>query len=120
MNYNSAITSGNNLLVIKNDRVIGKASVTTKRGSEVSVRFTEGEIVDLIKDLELVKSVGLKYSYFRFLEFTGGYGGTDQQTGAGGDDILWDVSVVDEFNFRWGMVPEHFSCVPGYRDAEEE
>lgn len=107
-----AIASGNNLLVIKNNRVIGKASIVGRYGSDVGVRFTEGEILDLVKDLELVKAVGLRYAYYPFSALSGGYIGSNDE------DCLLDVMVVDEFNFRWGMVPEYFSVVPGYRAAE--
>lgn len=111
-NFFKAIASGSNLLVIKNNRVIGKALVAGRYVSDVSVRFIEGEILDLVKDLELVKSVGLRYAYYHFSALSGSYIGSNDE------DCLLDVMVVDEFNFRWGMVPEYFSVVSGYRSAE--
>lgn len=111
-NVFTAIASNSNLLVIKNNRVIGKASIVARYGSDVGVRFTEGEILDLVKDLELVKAVGLRYAYYHFSALSGGYIGSNDE------DCLLDVMVVDEFNIRWGMVPEYFSVVPGYRAAE--
>lgn len=118
--FTAITTVGRDLLVIKGDKVIGKARAITQVGSHIGVMFTDGEILDMVKNIDCVRSMGNKHSYFRFYALTGEYIGTYDLTGIGSDDILWDVYVVDEFNFRWGMVPEHFSCVPGYQTAMEE
>jgi hypothetical protein len=118
--YHAAVQSvGRDVLVIKHNKIIGKGRVEMQRDSVINVKFIEGEILDMIQNLELVKSIGIRYSYFKFLSFTGTYFDTDDCTGVGGEDILSDVVIVDEFNFNFGLVPAHFSKVPGYRSAFE-
>lgn len=109
---------GKEVLVIRDGRVIGKGRAVTRVGDEVtSIQFTEGEIIELVQDLELVRLLGLRYSYFKYGPNYGVYLGDDTQTGVGGDEILADTLVVDAVNFRYGMAPTQFARVPGFRAA---
>ncbi len=119
MNLNPAVPSvGKPVLVVRDGLVIGRGTPVARRGDDfVSIRFDSGAIVDQVQNLELVQAVGLRHSMFRYGPGGGGYLGDDAQTGQGGDELLSDTYVVDEFNLRFGLVPEHFSVVPGYRSA---
>ena len=108
---------GKKVLIILNDEIIGKGTTQIARGDEyVGVRFEEGKVLDMIKDLETVKVLTLRHSYFRYLPYTGAFWGpptVDEDDRI--DDILSPTFIVDEFNLGYGIVPDHFSKVEGYK-----
>jgi hypothetical protein len=120
--FHSAVSgTGKTVLVVRGLEIIGKGQTAIARGTEyVGVRLTEGKIMEEAKDLGIVKAVGFQDSYFRFSPTTGGfaswfYGDSEEDT----LKFFEELRIVDEFNLRFGLVPDEFKDVPGYRSAVE-
>lgn len=115
---NPAVPSTNPVVFVQGNKIIGKGRVAIRHGDNfVGVRVDSGPIAEMVKDLELVTLMGLKCAFLRFMPVTGVYAGDDHQTGEGGTALLQDVRVVDEHNLAFGIVPESFKDVEGYRSA---
>ena len=112
---------GKDILFIKDNKVVGKGKSQVAYGDEwVGVSYLEGEFLEKFQLTEHVKVMSLKHTYLRFCPFLGVFIGDEEKLGSDVVDIFEDVRVVDEFNFRWGMVPDTFKDVPGYRSAPTE
>ncbi len=117
----TAVTSSPEVLVIDgNKSVIGKGLVQIRSGDDwVGCRFTEGQVLDLVKGLGFdLSGFSGKHTYFKFYPKSGMFFDLpfDAETKVQGD--LWfvglgDLRIVDEFNFKWGSVPGWFYDVPG-------
>lgn len=124
--FGSAVQSvGKDVLVIKGDKVIGKGRSTIMVGDEwIGITFTEGEVVDLVKELKSVKLLGTRRVNFRYYPNSGFFEGPpfaeDDDEVEKIFDVLGQTLVVDEFNFGFGICPDHFKQVEGFaskRDA---
>lgn len=112
---------GKDILFIKDNKVVGKGKSHVAYGDVwVGASYLEGEFLEKFKLTEHVKAMSLKHTYLRFCPILGVFIGDDKKFGSDIVDIFEDVRVVDEFNFRWGMVPDTFKDVPGYRSAPTE
>lgn len=123
MLYDVAVPStGKTVLVIKENKVIGKGSAQLAVGTDfVGIRFTEGEILEMTKDLTVVKIFEHKHAYFRYSPVSGAFIGSAYDKDREDEfDVLQDTTVVDEFNLKYRMVPEHFKDVPGYGAVMDE
>lgn len=113
-----AITSiGKTCLLVKNNKIIGKGFSVGKRDGRVSIKLTEGSILEAAASFLATKELTLQYAYLHFSDISGYNIDTVEWVGEDGYAFLEDVYAVDEFNFSWGMVPEMFKTVPGYRSA---
>lgn len=113
---------GKDVLVVKDNKVIGKGRSLIMHGDDwIGIRFTEGEVLEMVKNFESVKSLGLKHNYFRYFPTSGLFWGP---AFAEDDEITWTVlgqtMVIDEFNFRFGICPDHFKQVEGYASTLAE
>lgn len=127
-----AAAQGNGpLLLIRDNKVIGKAQMAIGRGTEwVGIRITEGEVKEEVSKLIKAATEGedlkdldgtLRFFFPHFTYYSGLYldiGNlllTEKTSEI--DAYFQDIRVVNEFNFRWGLVPDVFKDVEGYRSA---
>lgn len=117
-----AVESDTQVLVfnIKTREFLGMAKVATRRGDEyVSVRFEDGTIMDLVAQIKSFQAAGPRFSYYRYSPVTGVYLGRGPEDD-NDSEILGSTIIVDAFNFRWGLVPDHFKKYPGYATSKIE
>ena len=111
-------TVGNDILFIKDNEVIGKGKCVIAYGSDwVGVNYLEGELLETLLQNEFIRALTLKYIYFHFRPLTGSFIDDREIFDCELGNLFEDVRVVDEFNFNWGMVPDTFKDVPGYRSS---
>ena len=121
MNFHPAISGvGKSVLIIRGTKVIGKGKSQGMKGYEVvSITLEDAMAQALIPPNMVGETLGYKYTYLHYSPVTGGFLGIYE------NDPLWqdinkqldDTTVVDEENFRYGVVPDHFKEVEGYRSA---
>ncbi len=121
MRYNYAVENvGRDVLIIRNNQVIGKGMTQTMRGVDfVSITLVDDDAKKLIPIERISDAIGYKHTYLRYDPISGMfleiYGNDPEWEDV--NDQLEDTLVVDEFNFRWGLCPDTFKDVPGYRSA---
>ena len=121
MGYNYAVENvGRDVLIIRNNQVIGKGMSQTMRGLDfVSITLVDDDAKKLIPVERISDAIGYNYTYLRYDPISGMflevYGNDPEWEDV--NDQLEDTLVVDEFNFRWGLCPDTFKDVPGYRSA---
>ena len=109
---------GEKVLIIKDSKVIGKGFCSLANGDKfVSIRLEEGPILDMVKDLESVRLLGMRHTYVRYYPSSGLFFDTDEHLGVGATELLCNTMVVSEFNFGFGICPEHFHNVEGFRGS---
>ena len=121
MRYNYAVENvGRDVLIIRNNQVIGKGMSQTMRGLDfVSITLIDDDAKKLIPIERISDAIGYRHTYLRYDPISGMfleiYGNDPEWEDV--NDQLEDTLVVDEFNFRWGLCPDTFKDVPGYRSA---
>lgn len=124
MGYNYAVENvGRDVLIIRNNQVIGKGMSQTMHGLDfVSITLVDDDAKKLIPVERISDAIGYKHTYLRYDPISGMfleiYGNDPEWEDI--NDRLEDTLVVDEFNFRWGLCPDTFKDVPGYRSAVTE
>ena len=124
MGYNYAVENvGRDVLIIRNNQVIGKGMSQTMRGLDfVSITLVDDDAKKLIPVECISDAIGYRHTYLRYDPISGMfleiYGNDPEWEDI--NDRLEDTLVVDEFNFRWGLCPDTFKDVPGYRSAVTE
>lgn len=124
MGYNYAVENvGRDVLIIRNNQVIGKGMSQTMRGLDfVSITLVDDDAKKLIPVERISDAIGYRHTYLRYDPISGMfleiYGNDPEWEDI--NDRLEDTLVVDEFNFRWGLCPDTFKDVPGYRSAVTE
>ena len=111
---------GRDVLIIRNNQVIGKGMSQIMRGLDfVSITLVDDDAKKLIPVERISDAIGYKHTYLRYDPISGMfleiYGNDPEWEDI--NDRLEDTLVVDEFNFRWGLCPDTFKDVPGYRSA---
>lgn len=114
-----AVRNTGRLSLIKDNKVVGEAKVCIRRGDEwVGIEMVSAEAIDLVKEHSTYKLLG-KHSFWRFSPITGHFLGcnfpNDENEDADGLSVLGDVRVVDADNLKYGLVPDTFKDVEGYR-----
>lgn len=120
---------GRSTLIIKGDKVIGKTVVSGMRGNQVAmITLSEADYNKFVKPLlqsdadEWRRPCGVaehKLVSFRFLPWSGGFIECNigaNPSGGAVDEWFDDVRIVDEFNLGYGMVPDLFKDVEGYKN----
>ena len=121
MGYNYAVENvGRDVLIIRNNQVIGKGMSQIMRGLDfVSITLVDDDAKKLIPIERISDAIGYRHTYLRYEPISGMfleiYGNDPEWEDI--NDQLEDTLVVDEFNFRWGLCPDTFKDVPGYRSA---
>ena len=124
MGYNYAVENvGRDVLIIRNNQVIGKGMSQTMRGSDfVSITLVDDDAKKLIPVERISDAIGYRHTYLRYDPISGMfleiYGNDPEWEDV--NDQLEDTFIVDEFNFRWGLCPDTFKAVPGYQSAVTE
>lgn len=114
---------GKEVLIIRDNVVIGEGRCGGMRGNEFASISLIGDAQKMIPtDHELVKMLGYKHATIRYCPISGHFIGMGclLEEHESLDHVFEDTMVVDKFNFRWGMVPDHFMTVAGYRAAITE
>lgn len=111
---------GKKVLLIKDNKIVGKGSSQGSIDYTIGIRAEEGEMLEQLKASSAAKILEVKWILPRFSQVTGGYVGSGFPDGEDIDAIFGDVSVVDEFNFSFGFCPDHFKDVPGYRSKFDD
>ena len=121
MGYNYAVENvGRDVLIIRNNQVIGKGMSQIMRGLDfVSITLVDDDAKKLIPIERISDVIGYRHTYLHYDPISGMfleiYGNDPEWEDV--NDQLEDTLVVDEFNFRWGLCPNTFKDVPGYRSA---
>ncbi len=118
-------TVGREVVLIRDNKVIGEGYVSTMSGGVVTVEMRDDRAKALVEDSEMVKLWGekfpekkFKYSLFHFCSYAGNYlGENEEQYSLKNFD---DIRVVDKFNLRYRMVPSTFKDVEGYGAVSSE
>lgn len=125
MNQHLAVESvGMEVLLVKDTKIVGEGFAHVLNGSTgtVSIEMRDANARQLVENSDQVKAWSndfpekkYKYSLFRFYAISGVYTGMD--TGDTCCPELNDVRIVDKLKLRYGMVPDDFNNVEGYRAA---
>lgn len=118
------------ILVVQNNKVICTAKGFVGNGDKwVAVTFVEdSSIVEKIKQTKFYEThkenLHWKYLPFRFMPITGtflccGFTGHEEIMEEL-EAIFEDVRIVNAFQLRWGMVPDTFKDVEGYRKGPDQ
>lgn len=116
--YAAADRCGNDVLIIRDNQIVGKAKSVLQRGDLfVGIELLDDaakSLIDITKNADL-QSLGYRHIYIKYDPITGNF--LPDENFKEVREAMKDTMIVDEFNFRWGMVPEKFRDVPGYRAA---
>lgn len=117
MNFPAVDGVGKTVLIIKDNKVVGKGVSQTSFDGMVGITISDDAGKDFFKDDYAVKTLGWRFTFFHYYESTGNaaFSYTDEP-----EDRLKGTRIIDEFNLRWGMVPESFKSVNGYRSCESK
>lgn len=109
---------GQNVLFIRDNKVVGIGRSQIMHGDDfVGITCVDDAAKALVsEDKEAIELLTYKHMYLSYSPITGMFIETRWMNEAL-DEKLEDTRVVDEFNFRWGMVPDSFKDVEGYRSA---
>lgn len=118
-NFYKAIESGTDLAIIRNNKVIGKAKLSVVKGDEFAGVYLADEAAQSLVPKERLCGLEYRHAFLHYSPITGAFLGFFENDPEFDDlnDELMDTLVVDQFNLRWGMVPDHFNQCEGYKDA---
>ncbi|MET0979787.1 MAG: hypothetical protein ABWX90_00860 [Candidatus Saccharimonadales bacterium] len=123
--YRAVDNTGREVVLIRNNEIIGEGYTQTSRGGAVAVEMRDDAAKALVANSAMVKlweekfpEKKFKYSLFHFSQYTGEYLGENEDEYT--VEALMDVRIVDKFNLRYGMVPSAFKEVAGYHAARKE
>ena len=112
-----AIKISEDLLIIQNDKIVGKARGAYAVNDVCGIRITDGEIAEALQQTKAVRLLGLRYCVFRYDAHTGEYRGGEFSDATDHENVLNNTRAVTKFDLDWGMVPESFKNTEGYRSA---
>lgn len=116
--YKKAFNGGNNdIYLVKDNKIIGNAKWAGIKDGVVSVYFKDESIVSKFSNHT---GIYTQYVYFYYSIYTGDFLSSNFDDDKEVDEFFDDTRIVDAFNLRWGMVPDSFKDVEGYRKAIEE
>jgi hypothetical protein len=113
MDFQAVPNVGKTVLIIKDNTVVGEGMVSALADGQAAITISSAEAKEFFKDDEAVATFGWESLFFYW-----------QQTGYPAHQPLEPINrykgtrIVDRFNFDWGMVPDSFLDVPGYRAAQ--
>ena len=102
----------NDIYLVKDNKIIGNAKWAAIRDGVVSVYFKDENIVSKFSGHTENYS---QYVFFYYSTYTGDFLFSNFDEIEEIDDFFADTRIVDSFNLRWGMVPDRFKDVEGYR-----
>lgn len=115
---NKAFNGGNNdIYLVKDNKIIGNAKWAGIKDGVVSVYFKDESIVSKFSTHTGTYS---QYVFFYYSIYTGDFISSNVEDIKEVNEFFDDTRIVDAFNLRWGMVPDSFKDVEGYRKAIEE
>lgn len=111
------------VLIVKGSKVVGKARWSAAVDGITSMRIIEGEALAWVEKIASDHGDGVmqaKHFTPRYFDFDGSYA----QRLEGGwefmDEAFGETRAVSEFALHYGMVPESFKDVEGYRSKLSE
>ncbi len=116
MDMKKAINNFTGIILVKDNKVVAKMKPWSIRDGVISVVF-EGDARDHIN----IPVKNREYYVIRYSTYTGEY--LDDNFIEDDEEMLdyfENTRVCNEFELRWGMVPDSFKDVEGYRKAIEE
>jgi hypothetical protein len=112
---------GREVFLIRDNKVVGEGYSQTSAHGMISIEMRDDRAKAIVEDSSQVKAFGeafpekkYKWSFFRFYKFDGSYADNADD----GDRYfpgLTDIRVVDKLYLGYGMVPDTFTDVEGYR-----
>jgi len=112
---------GRDVLLVRDNKVIGEGRTQTSDCTVVSVEMVDDRAKALVDSSPMVQVLAVhspdrkyRWALFHFHAFTGRYADLPED----GDLYFADlenVRVVDKLNFEYGLVPDSFKEVEGYR-----
>jgi hypothetical protein len=116
-------TVGREVVLIKDNKIIGEGYSAATAGYTVSIEMRDDRAKALVDDSIQVKEwkkhapgKEYRYSLFHFSQFNGCYLGDNDEF----YEPLENVFVVDKRNLSYGFVPNSFKNVEGYRSVIRE
>lgn len=115
-------TVGRLTLLTRGTKVLGRVHTGGMCRAEVVILLTPELYEQLIAPVVVKRDYGYppeKVTFLRFSPYTGEYMSNnldDDGDIKAVDGVFDNCRVVDEFNFGWGLVPEVFREVEGYRE----
>ena len=107
---------GKKVLIIRGNKVIGEGKSQTSRDGCVSITL-EDDRAKLLVPIELLEGIGYKYCFLHYSMISGVFLGLFEDDTEFDliNEQLSDTAIVDEDRLQYGMVPEHFKTLTGYR-----
>lgn len=112
------------VLLIADNKIVGEGYCAGMADGMVSVEMRDDSAKALIADSAQVKlwaesfeEKKFKYSTFKFCMFTGNYMDMSHADPDMKCDGLQNVRVIDKSNLGYGITPESFRTVEGYRSV---
>ncbi len=114
MSHSEIISVGNPVLFIKDNKIVGKGQAVTSHDGVCGIQAIDDTAKEFFKDDPVVKLLDWRFAFFHYSTYTGepALGFNDEP-----EDRHLGTRVVDEFNLRWGLVPDSFKDVEGYRSG---
>lgn len=113
MFYKAFCGGSNEIYLVKDNKIISTAKWAFTKDGMVSVYFTDDSIVSkYVKNLDGTEP---RHAYFTYSIYDGFFITSMFDHVEEIDDFFADTRIVDSFNLRWGMVPDTFKDVEGYR-----
>lgn len=114
-------TAGKPTLLVQGTKVLGNVKISGMCGAEVSVNLSPELYEQMIAPVVEKRDYGYppeKLTFLRFSPYAGMYlsNNLDSDSERTAVDAVFEhCRIVDEFNFAWGLVPDVFKEVEGYR-----
>lgn len=122
--WRQAITRDNfPVLILKGNEVVGKARWRTSAHGITSMQITEGEALTWVEKMAAEHGEGVMQAKDfapRYYDFTGEYAERPHPGWEFMDEAFGGTRAVSEFALNYGMVPEAFKDVDGYRSKFTE
>lgn len=118
--FNALERSGKPVLIIRGLKVIGRGQTQVATDGWVGVQMLDAEPHAAVhawlgeQAANLAQHTYIRYSVFNgmFLELP--FKDDETQAYQDADEFFDETYAVDEFNFKWGLVPDIFKDVEGY------
>lgn len=118
--FNALERTGKEVLIIRGLKVIGRGLSQTANHGWVGIRMLEGEPHAAVQAWlgdshpEIAKHAYIRYSEVSGAFFQLPFKDDETQAYQDADEFFDETYAVDEFNFKWGLVPDIYKDVEGY------
>lgn len=110
-------SSGNDIHLFRDNKLVGIARHAVSCDQWCGVQLISGELYDQLAASDAAKILTVRHIYPRFYPYTGAYYGCGMTDTPEIDKMFENVMAVNSFELKFGMVPDSFKGVEGYRSG---